>query len=274
MAVTRLYKLSNDALVPIAQGRLATENMIQNWIAQKPDLLGLDLLIIGREVMTPDGGRIDLHCTVIEKIRVEFDLTHTVRRNLVNPHRLVVVHALRKEPEFERQFRTPPISPVGLEPYAPVLVIAKSLQFFRKIATRLLVRRRRQLFGPFGNFPKLKGQRNIPAPQAERRDGYELSDPCTGARVANDDKKHFHPTKRSVQSEPAGKVLQPHLHKRHSIRVSCMEAIYMLRIKSMGHRSRLTRFRCDATTDVAPRRPLGGRRTVLRNTLDNFTSPF
>ena len=28
--------------------------MIQNWIAQKPDFLGLDLFIIGREVMTPD----------------------------------------------------------------------------------------------------------------------------------------------------------------------------------------------------------------------------
>src|SRR5258707_3219376 len=60
MALTRLYKLSNDALVPIAPGRLATENMIQNWIAEKPQLLGLDLLIIGREVVIADRGRIDL----------------------------------------------------------------------------------------------------------------------------------------------------------------------------------------------------------------------
>jgi Endonuclease NucS len=60
MALTRLYKLSNNALVPIASGRLATENMIQNWIAEKPELLGLDLLIIGREVVITDRGRIDL----------------------------------------------------------------------------------------------------------------------------------------------------------------------------------------------------------------------
>jgi Endonuclease NucS len=58
--MTRLYKLSNDAPVPIAAGRLANENMIQNWIAQHPQLLGLDLLIIGREVVAPDRGRVDL----------------------------------------------------------------------------------------------------------------------------------------------------------------------------------------------------------------------
>lgn len=58
--VTRLYKLTNDTLVPVAQGRLSNEKMIQNWIAQKPELLGLDLLIIGREVIIADRGRIDL----------------------------------------------------------------------------------------------------------------------------------------------------------------------------------------------------------------------
>jgi len=34
--------------------------MIQGWIEQQPQLFGLDLLIIGREVPTADGGRIDL----------------------------------------------------------------------------------------------------------------------------------------------------------------------------------------------------------------------
>ena len=34
--------------------------MIQNWIAERPELLGLDLLIIGREVVASDRGRIDL----------------------------------------------------------------------------------------------------------------------------------------------------------------------------------------------------------------------
>ena len=57
---TRLYKLSKDALVPVAPGRLAKEEMIQDWIAREPELLGLDLLIIGREVVTAHGGWIDL----------------------------------------------------------------------------------------------------------------------------------------------------------------------------------------------------------------------
>jgi hypothetical protein len=58
--MTRLYKLSNDAPVQVSTGKLANENMIQNWIAERPDLLGLELLIIGREVVAPDRGRIDL----------------------------------------------------------------------------------------------------------------------------------------------------------------------------------------------------------------------
>ncbi len=41
-------------------GKLANENMIQNWIAERPELLGLELLIIGREVVAPDRGRVDL----------------------------------------------------------------------------------------------------------------------------------------------------------------------------------------------------------------------
>jgi hypothetical protein len=47
----RLYKLRENVLLPIAAGRLAKENMIQGWIEERPELLGLDqLLIIGREV--------------------------------------------------------------------------------------------------------------------------------------------------------------------------------------------------------------------------------
>jgi hypothetical protein len=56
----RLYKLSNDALIQVPPGKLAYEDMIQGWIAQRPELLGLDLLIIGREVATTYGGSIDL----------------------------------------------------------------------------------------------------------------------------------------------------------------------------------------------------------------------
>jgi hypothetical protein len=46
--------------MPITASKLANENMIQNWIAENPELLGLDLLIVGREVVAPDRGRIDL----------------------------------------------------------------------------------------------------------------------------------------------------------------------------------------------------------------------
>ena len=58
--MTRLYKLSGDTLEPVAVGRLANENMVESWIARQPDLLGLDFLLIGRQLPTEFGGRIDL----------------------------------------------------------------------------------------------------------------------------------------------------------------------------------------------------------------------
>jgi Endonuclease NucS C-terminal domain len=47
-------------LLSVTPGRLAYEDMIQGWIEQTPELLGLNLLIIGREVVTTYGGSIDL----------------------------------------------------------------------------------------------------------------------------------------------------------------------------------------------------------------------
>jgi Endonuclease NucS len=59
--MTRLYKLTESgAPARIPQGQLPRESMIQEWVAKDPQLLGLDLLIIGKEVPTPHGGRIDL----------------------------------------------------------------------------------------------------------------------------------------------------------------------------------------------------------------------
>ena len=58
--MTRLYKLTNGVLVPVPQGLLAGEDMIEGWVAEQPSLLGLDILVIGRQVITDFGGRIDL----------------------------------------------------------------------------------------------------------------------------------------------------------------------------------------------------------------------
>jgi hypothetical protein len=39
---------------------LATERQLEDWIAEDPNLLGLNILLIGRQVQTDFGGRIDL----------------------------------------------------------------------------------------------------------------------------------------------------------------------------------------------------------------------
>ncbi len=58
--MTRLYQFSENGLVPISRGQLANEQMLEDWLARQPDLLGMDLLVIGRQVLTDFGGRIDL----------------------------------------------------------------------------------------------------------------------------------------------------------------------------------------------------------------------
>jgi hypothetical protein len=58
--VTQLYKVTEDGLVPVVRGQLAREELIEGWVAAQPALLGLDILIIGRQVPTDFGGRIDL----------------------------------------------------------------------------------------------------------------------------------------------------------------------------------------------------------------------
>lgn len=58
--MTRLYKITDQGPKQVGLGHLAKEEMLQRWIADRPQLLGLDLLIIGKEVETAHGGRIDL----------------------------------------------------------------------------------------------------------------------------------------------------------------------------------------------------------------------
>jgi hypothetical protein len=58
--MTNLYQIKNGVLSPIARKRLANEDQLQQWIAANPRLIGLDVLVLGREVSTDFGGRIDI----------------------------------------------------------------------------------------------------------------------------------------------------------------------------------------------------------------------
>ena len=55
-----LYHVNNGQLLPVARKPLATENQLQQWIAANPRLIGLDVLVLGCEVATDFGGRIDI----------------------------------------------------------------------------------------------------------------------------------------------------------------------------------------------------------------------
>lgn len=55
-----LWKVSSNSLQEITKIRLDSENRLEDWIANDPSILGMELLIIGRQVQTSFGGRIDL----------------------------------------------------------------------------------------------------------------------------------------------------------------------------------------------------------------------
>ncbi len=59
-SMPKLYHVVGQELQPIATKRLASEDQLQEWIATNPRLIGLDLLVLGREVTTESGGRIDI----------------------------------------------------------------------------------------------------------------------------------------------------------------------------------------------------------------------
>ncbi len=56
----QVHAISDGKLNAIPSQRLPKEDDLQRWIAEDPQLIGLDLLIIGREIYTSFGARIDI----------------------------------------------------------------------------------------------------------------------------------------------------------------------------------------------------------------------
>jgi len=58
--MTNLYHAKNNQLLSVSRSRLANEDQLQEWIAANPRLIGLELVVLGREITTAFGGRIDI----------------------------------------------------------------------------------------------------------------------------------------------------------------------------------------------------------------------
>src|SRR2546423_6083279 len=56
----RFWRINGDKLQAIGSSQLDQEQRLEGWIAADCSLLGLSLAIIGRQVQTSFGGRIDL----------------------------------------------------------------------------------------------------------------------------------------------------------------------------------------------------------------------
>lgn len=61
MAITmKLWKINREKLRELPKEKLNKEERLENWIEEDISILGLDLLIIGRQVPTDFGGKIDI----------------------------------------------------------------------------------------------------------------------------------------------------------------------------------------------------------------------
>lgn len=58
--MSELYRIDGGSLVKAARASLANEDMIEGWVSENPALVGIGGVIIGRQVITPHQGRIDL----------------------------------------------------------------------------------------------------------------------------------------------------------------------------------------------------------------------
>lgn len=58
--MTTLYRITDGQLSEVKRSSLSNESMLQDWIVRNPNLLGLDVLVVGREVPTGNRGRIDI----------------------------------------------------------------------------------------------------------------------------------------------------------------------------------------------------------------------
>ncbi|MEQ6378592.1 DUF91 domain-containing protein [Bacillaceae bacterium S4-13-56] len=61
-----LWKVKGNQLEEVSKTRLNSEDRLESWIAKDSSIMGLDILIFGRQVVTSFGGRIDLLAMDIE----------------------------------------------------------------------------------------------------------------------------------------------------------------------------------------------------------------
>ena len=69
-----LWAVEDGNLQAVKAGAVDLEKRLEGWIAADPSLTGLDVVIIGRQVITEFGGRIDLLGLDLEGNTVLFEL--------------------------------------------------------------------------------------------------------------------------------------------------------------------------------------------------------
>ncbi len=58
--MSTLYKVDGNELIPVPRQGLAREELLEDWIARDPSIIGLDVLVLGRQVVTGFGKKIDI----------------------------------------------------------------------------------------------------------------------------------------------------------------------------------------------------------------------
>src|ERR1022692_3486101 len=56
----KLWQVADGGLKSIPKSVLDDEARLEDWVVKDPSLLGMEVMIIGRQVVMPNGGRLDL----------------------------------------------------------------------------------------------------------------------------------------------------------------------------------------------------------------------
>ena len=59
-AKTTLWRVDGPKLSRVTRSTPPSERTLENWVQDDPAILGLDVIVIGRQVQTDFSGRIDL----------------------------------------------------------------------------------------------------------------------------------------------------------------------------------------------------------------------
>jgi hypothetical protein len=122
----KLWQVGETGLKAVPKSALDKEVRLEEWVLKDPGLLGMDVLIIGRQVVMPNGGRIDLLALDVDANLVILELKRDktpreVVAQILDYGAYIRKFSFEKIDEFARRFCGKPVSDAFAEHFGESL---------------------------------------------------------------------------------------------------------------------------------------------------------